>query len=63
MGEFLPHLRSLDRPPPGHVKANFDVFMRNSFSVAAAVLSDDQGGLLLAKAVRIPLLQVNSEEA
>jgi hypothetical protein len=49
-------------PPPGRLEVNFDVAIRKSFAVAAAVLSDDQGEILSAIVECLPSQDVSAGE-
>jgi hypothetical protein len=47
-------LPSLWLPPcPGRIKGNFDVAVRDSFAVAAAVVSDSSGSVILAATLKL----------
>jgi hypothetical protein len=45
--------------PPGSVKANFDVAIRSTFAVAAAVLSDSNGCIISAITHKLHFVDVN----
>lgn len=47
----------------GFLKANFDVAIRQHMAVAAAVLSDHDGNIIVAVSKKLPLLEVNAGEA
>lgn len=49
--------------PIGVLKLNFDVAVRNSFMVAADVIMDHVGEIILAFAKKLPLLDINASEA
>jgi hypothetical protein len=50
-------------PSAGHFKCNFDVAVRSSFAVAAAVISDESGNIVLAATQRILSLDALQGEA
>ena len=45
-------------PPPGYLKANFDVAIRPNFAVAAATLSDSSGSVISACSKKLLSLDV-----
>jgi hypothetical protein len=47
----------------GCVKANFDVAVKNSFAMAAAVLSDDLGNIVVAASQKLVSTNVLQGEA
>jgi hypothetical protein len=57
-------LPSLWSPPPvGHIKGNFDVAVQGSFAVAAAVISDELGNIILAATKKLFSTDALSGEA
>jgi hypothetical protein len=56
-------LVSWSPPPIGSLKLNFDVVVRQSFMVAAAIISDHDGLILWVVARKLPLLDINAGEA
>ncbi|XP_059441832.1 uncharacterized protein LOC132174155 [Corylus avellana] len=50
-------------PPPGSLKANFDVAIRPNFAVAAATLRDHEGNFLAVCSKKLPSMDANLGEA
>jgi hypothetical protein len=46
----------------GFLEANFDISVRNSFSVATTVISDDNGKIIAACTKRLNSTEVNYSE-
>lgn len=56
--------QSIWQPPPiGSLKLNFDVATKEDFAIAAAILSNDKGEILLAFTNKLAFLDVNKGEA
>ena len=49
---------SWEYPPPNFLKLNFDVAVRDSFMVSAAVVSDHEGSIVFAFAKKLPVLDI-----
>lgn len=50
-------------PPQGFIKANFDRAIRSGYSVAATVLSDENGQMLAACSSKIKSINFTEGEA
>jgi hypothetical protein len=61
--EFFLPITITGFPPVGSHKGNFDVAVRGSFSVAAGVLSDDSGNIIMAVTHQLPSLDALAGEA